>query len=217
MKRLRLNSLAQKMTFYYGSVFFFLIVLLALVYYAMAYYSFLDHHLRMSDQLAKIVSKQSDNVIDTANKLEVRILESQSILDYIFHKAQTHSVSEDWKFRETLYSITGYNYEFYHMNIVNLSESTIHTFGEEYSYKPYTITQEALDNIIKPTIHMEGSRNILAPGNGCLYAPVEDIPVLTVSRGFGQYPLSQKTAIIEIQLKAETFENIASGTLYAYE
>ncbi len=217
MKKIHLNSLAQKMTVYYGSVFFFLIVLLTFVYYFTAYHTFLDNHVRSSSQLAKIISRQTDDLVDNANKLEVRMLESKEVLKYVFELAQTQTVKEDWNFRETLYAITGYNYEFYHMNIINLNEGTIHTFGEEYTYKPYTIPPEIQESLVEPTLLLDGRKRIFTPNEGCLYAPVMDVPVLCVSRSFGQYPLSQKTAIIEIQVKEESIQKQISGTLVTYE
>ena len=171
MKKHNFNSLSQKMTFSYGCMFFFLVILLAFIYYAIAYYSFLDHHIRMSNQLAKVISRQVDDAIDTANRLQVRVLESRSISDYIFDKARTGSVAEDWKFRENLYAITGYNYEFYHMNIVNLEEGTIHTFGEEYSYKPYTASQQVQDEIIAPHAGLRGEQKYPPARKGLLVCP----------------------------------------------
>ncbi len=217
MKKIHLHSLAQKMTVYYGSVFFFLIVLLTFFYYFTAYNTFLDNHIRTSDQLAKIISKQTDDLIDTANKLEVRMLESKEVLKYVFELAQTQTVKKDWDFRETLYAITGYNYEFYHMNIVNLNEGTIHTFGEEYTYKPYTVSPEIQKFIVEPTLSLDGRKRIFVPEEGCLYAPIKDVPVLCVSRSFGQYPLSQKTAIIEIQVKEDSIQKQISDILVTYE
>ena len=140
----------RKITFSYSIVFFFLIILLSIIYYFTAYHNFLQNHTRISRQLAKTISNQIDTQGSKFNNLEIRILESEEIMKYIFEEAKQHNVVSDWEFRKNLYAITGYNYEFYQLNIVNLNESTIHTFGEEYYYKPYTITRNVQENIIEP-------------------------------------------------------------------
>ena len=92
------------------------------------------------------------------------------ILDYIFDHASEQSVAQEWQFRDDLYSIVGYNYEFYHMNIVNLEDSTIHTFGESYYYMPYTLTGEIKTDIVDPTLELNGAKNIIPPSKPYSFA-----------------------------------------------
>lgn len=217
MKKIHPNSLKGKISFAYGAVFFFLIILLSVVYYFTAYHTFLETHIGTTRQLVKIISNQVDEKIQSANALEKRVLESDDIMEYIFEKAKLGNVAYDWQFRKDLYAITGYNYDFYHMNIVNLSDSSILTFGEEYYYKPYTITSGMQTDLIDPVIRLDGAKLILPPDNGCLYEPLEDTPVTSICRSFSRYPLSQKTALIEIQLSEQSFEKIITDILYQFE
>ncbi|WP_050639093.1 MULTISPECIES: sensor histidine kinase [Clostridia] len=217
MKKLHQNSLMGKITFSYSIVFFFLIILLSIIYYFTAYHNFLQNHTRISRQLAKTISSQIDAQGSNFNNLEIRILESEDIMKYIFEEAKQHNVVSDWEFRKNLYAITGYNYEFYQMNIVNLNESTIHTFGKEYYYKPYTITRNVQENIIEPTLELDGAKIIIPPNKGCLYAPVKDVPIISVCRAFSRYPLSKKTGIIEIQVTEASLEKLINDNLYALE
>lgn len=217
MKKIRQNSLMGKITFSYSIVFFLLIILLSVIYYFTAYNNFLQNHTKISKQLAKTISNQIDLSGSNFNTLEVRILESDEIMKYIFEEAKEHNVASDWDFRKNLYALTGYNFEFYQMNIVNLNESTIHTFGQEYYYRPYTITRKVQENIIEPTLELDGAKNIVPPGKGCLYAPIKDVPVVSVCRAFSRYPLSQKTALIEIQVTEAAIEEMVLDNIYSLE
>lgn len=217
MKKFHLNSLKRKITFSYAVLFFFLFIVFSMLYYLTAYHTFLDTHARNSEQIAKVISSQTGEYVYTVNSIETRILESEEILDYIFNGAKERDVTKDWQFRKDLYSITGYSYGFYHMNIVNLEEGTLHTFGEEFDYQPYTYSTETVQNVIDPILSQDGARTLLPPGAGCLYAPREKVPVLTVSRCFGRYTLSEKTALIEIQISIESLERMIYNILYDYE
>ena len=213
----KFRSLKTTIAFLYGVVFFVLLIIVCAIYFFTSYYSFLDNHTRSSQQLTKIISNQLDETIDQVNAYQIRILESPDILEYIFEQADEHSVSKEWQFRDDLYSIVGYNYEFYHMNIVNLEDSTIHTFGESYYYMPYTLTSDVEENIVAPTLELNGAKNIIPPSEPCLYAPREGVSVISVERGFGRYPLAAKTAVIEIQIEESTLEEIISDLLYTYD
>lgn len=217
LKSINFRSLKATIAFLYSVVFFVLLIIVCLIYYFTSYYNFLDNHTRSSQQLTKIISNQLDDTIDQVNAYQVRILESPDILEYIFEQADEHSVTEEWQFRDDLYSIVGYNYEFYHMNIINLEDSTIHTFGESYYYMPYTITYDAMENIVIPTIELDGAKNIIPPSTPCLHAPREGVPVISVERAFGRYPLAAKTAVIEIQIEESTLEDMISDLLYTYD
>lgn len=216
MKKLYKNSLNGKITFSYGVVFFFLFIVLSVIYYFTSYYTFLMTHKDTSKQLSKIISSQIDDYIESANAIEKRILESDEILNYIFTEASERDVKKDWEFRNNLYAITGYSYNFYHMNIVNLSDQTVLTFGEEYDYKPFTPTSEMTKNIITPSLTLDGSLKIIPPEDGCLYAPRKDVPVFAVTRSFGRYYLTAKNALIEIQLSLDSISSLIGNILYDY-
>lgn len=210
------NSLTWKITFSYGLLFFFLVIVISTIYYFTAYHNFLKTHSETSRQLAKIISNQTDERVETANAIQKRILESEDILQYIFSEVHERDVTKDWKFRQNLYSITGYNYEFYHLNIVNLSDSFLLPFGEEYYYKEYQMDTDTYQKIVEPTLLLDGALNILPPDTGCLYAPHDEVPVFSLLRSFGRYPLGTKNAIIEIQLSVNSLENMVSNILYTY-
>lgn len=216
MHRLYKNSLNGKITFSYGAVFFFLFIILSVLYYFTSYHNFLITHKNTSKQLSKIISSQLDTYVDNADAIEKRILESDEILNYIFNEAAEYDVKKDWAFRNNLYSIFGYSYNFYHMNIVNLSNQTLLTFGEEYDYKPFVCTSEMKKNIIAPSLTLDGSLNIIPPEDGCLYAPRQDVPVFTITRSFGRYPLTTKNALIEIQLSVDSLSRLIENILYDY-
>lgn len=217
LRSINFRSLKAMIALLYGVVFFILLIIVCAVYFLTSYYNFLSTHINSSQQLTKIISSQVDGMLDQVNAYEVRILESPDILDYIFDHASEQSVAQEWQFRDDLYSIVGYNYEFYHMNIVNLEDSTIHTFGESYYYMPYTLTPEITTDIVEPTLELNGAKNIIPPSNPCLYAPREDVPVISLARAFGRYPLAAKTAVIEIQIEVSALEDMISDLFYTYD
>ncbi len=217
LRSINFRSLKAMIALLYGVVFFILLIIVCAVYFLTSYYNFLSTHINSSQQLTKIISSQVDGMLDQVNAYEVRILESPDILDYLFDHASEQSVAQEWQFRDDLYSIVGYNYEFYHMNIVNLEDSTIHTFGESYYYMPYTLTPEITTDIVEPTLELNGAKNIIPPSTPCLYAPREDVPVISLARAFGRYPLAAKTAVIEIQIEVSALEDMISDLFYTYD
>ena len=217
VRSINFRSLKAKIALLYSAVFFILLVIVCGIYFFTSYYNFLNSHINSSRQLTKIISNQLNEMLDKVNAYEVRILESPDILEYIFDGASEQSVQKEWQFRDDLYSIVGYNYEFYHMNIVNLEDSTMHTFGESYYYMPYTVTPEIEEAVIAPTLELNGAKNIIPPSEPCLYAPREDVPVISLTRAFGRYPLAAKTAVIEIQIEVAALEDMISELFYTYD
>lgn len=215
--RLLRHSLNSKIFFAYGAVFLLLVIIAANFYYLTSYHNFLENRRRTSSQLAKIISNQTDQYIEKVNSIQKRILENDSMIQYIFEEASLHDVTKDWAFRKGIYSITGYDLDFYHMNIVNLADNTLITFGQEYYYKPYTPDPEVHDKLIQPILDLNGAKRIATPSDPVLYEPDPDKEVFTLSRSFGRYSLSIPKAIIEIQMNVDKLQSIIANTLLNFE
>ena len=215
--RLAHHSLSSKIFFAYGAVFLLLVIIASNFYYLTSYHNFLENRRRTSSQLAKIISNQTDQYIDKVNSIQKRILENESMIQYIFEEAPLHDVSKDWAFRKGIYAITGYDLDFYHMNIVNLADNTLITFGQEYYYKPYTLSQEVRDRLVQPVLDLNGAKQIAPPSAPVLYEPDSDKEVFTLRRSFGRYSLSIPKAIIEIQMNVDKIRDIIANTLLNFE
>ncbi len=103
------------------------------------------------------------------------------------------------------------------MNIVNLADNTLITFGQEYYYKPYTPDPEVHDKLIQPILDLNGAKRIATPSDPVLYEPDPDKEVFTLSRSFGRYSLSIPKAIIEIQMNVDKLQSIIANTLLNFE
>ena len=212
-----LHSIQSKIFLAYGSIFLLLIILVSFVYYSTSYQNFLENRAHTSRQLSKIIAAQTDQYLNSLNSIQKRILESEDILSYIFEEASGRNVLKDRAFRQNIYSITGYDLDFYHMNIYNMQEQTLLTFGQNYDYRDYEISDELKQNLIEPVVGKNGGLYLEPLGQDVLFCPVKDaVPTVSLLRAFGRYALTTPKAVIEIQASYSKLESIISDMVLSY-
>lgn len=211
-----LHTIQAKIFLSYGSIFLLLIFLVSIIYYSTSYRNFLENQAHTSRQLSKIISSQLQQYLDSVNDIQKRILESEDILSYIFEDAQKKNVVLDRKFRENIYSITGYDFDFYHMNIYNLEDHTLLTFGQNYDYKEYTPESSVEKSLIKPALEKSGAICLFPMNTAPLYSPVKDTPTASLLRAFGRYSLTTPKAVLEIQVSFSRIQEIIADTVLSY-
>lgn len=210
------NSIQSRIFLAYGTVFLLLILLVSAVYYATSYRNFLSAQTRTSQQLSKLVAGQISQYLDNLNSIQKRILESEEILTYIFEDAPKRDVLLDRAFRQNIYSITGYDFDFYHMNIYNLEDETLLTFGQSYNYQDYHVDAEVYRQLVDPAIEENGAIFLTALEDPALYEPVGDTDTISMLRAFGRYSLTIPKAIIEIQVSFDKIQEIISDTVLSF-
>lgn len=210
------HSIQSKIFLAYGSIFLLLMVLVSVVYYTTSYQNFLENRAHTSRQLSKIISSRTDQYLDSLNSIQKRILESEDILTYIFEEAKEKNIILDRAFRQNIYSITGYDLDFYHMNIYNMEDRTLLTFGQNYDYREYKISDKAENGLIHPTLERNGALYLQPLGQEALYCPVKDTLTVSLLRAFGRYSLTTPKAVIEIQAGYNKLESIISDMVLSY-
>ncbi|MDO4276845.1 MAG: histidine kinase [Eubacteriales bacterium] len=210
------HSIQSKIFLAYGSIFLLLMILVSVVYYTTSYQNFLENRGHTSRQLSKIVSAQTEQYLDSLNSIQKRILESEEMLTYIFEGARQQNIVLDRAFRQNIYSITGYDLDFYHMNIYNMEDETLLTFGQNYDYRKYEISDQVRNNLINPVIDKSGALCLTALGQEVLYRPIEDVSTVSLLRAFGRYSLTTPKAVIEIQASYNKLESIISDLVLSY-
>lgn len=210
------KSIQSRIFLAYGSIFLLLILLTSGIYYSTSYHSFLESHTRTSRQLSKLVAGQISNYLDSVNNIQKRILESEDILAYIFNDAEKKDVLLDRAFRENIYRITGYDLDFYHMNIYNLENHTLLTFGQSYTYQDYTPAEAVTETLIQPALAQNGAIYLSSLEEQALYVPVKDTPTISMLRAFGRYSLTTPRAVIEMQISYDKIQEIIADTVLSY-
>ncbi|MFV0504102.1 MAG: sensor histidine kinase [Lachnospirales bacterium] len=211
------NSIGTKIFASYGLIFSLLIIFISILYYFISYNGFLENHTNSSKQISKIISTQVNQYFESLNKIQKRMLESNEILEYIFEEDLYKNAISTRSFIDNIYTIVGYDFEFYHMNIFNLKDDYLISFGQNYSNKPYNIPPQIYKDIVKPTINLSGAKNIIPTNEANIYSPNEDTETLSICRAFGRYPLSTPRAIIEIQVDLKYINKLVTDYLVPYD
>ncbi|MDD3402763.1 MAG: histidine kinase [Hespellia sp.] len=154
--------------------------------------------------------------MELLNSEQKRILESEDILEYIFTPKEELTFQDEKEFYQNLYNIVGYDYSFFHMNIINLESNTLTTFGREYLTHPYEPETSEQKQIIKDVLALDGSRLIQPSTSGSLYSADPDTETISLLRAFGRYPLTTSKAIIEIQIDVNSIGSLIADTLTAF-
>lgn len=218
MKTKHISSIQSKIFISYGFLILAIIILAGNLYYFTAYSGYVKNYENTSRQLSKIMSRQVDEYIERINEVQKKFLESESIREYIFEDAKAQNFLYDKAFQKIIYTISGYDFDFYHMNFLNLEDNTLITFGQRYSYVPYTITPEIADSVINPAVLLRGAKYIIPSGKGSLYK-TDKTPTISLVRSFPRFSdsLSEPKGIIEIQMDYHAIESLISDTLLSYD
>lgn len=211
-----LHSIQSKIFLSYGSIFLLLILLVSLLYYNTSYENFLKNQEHTSRQLSKIITTQINQYLDSVNTIQKRILESEDILTYIFEDAAKHDVLLDRAFRQNIYEITGYDFDFYHINIYNIPDQTLLTFGQNYDYIEYCPDAKVEQELLQPTIQKNGAIHLSPLNAPVVYCPVPDTATISLLRAFGRYSLTIPKAVIEIQISYQRIQEIITDTVLSY-
>lgn len=221
MKTGRFSSIRSKIFIPYISILSIVILITSAAYYFLSYNTFIKNYIRSSGQHTQIVSAQLTNYLEELNGQQKRIIDSEAIRFYIFEQAKEQSLSDERAFHENIYNIAGYDFPFYHINIVNLEEQSLITFGQEYLYHPsFTPAEPGQKELIDTIVSQKGKKVIMPPPakEDCyFYSPAPNEAVFSLFRSFGRYPLSSRSAIIEFQISLNDVASLLSKTLSSFE
>ena len=213
----RFSSIKAKIFTYYGIVFLILMLLIVSLYYYTAYNTFLSNYTNTSAQLSKIISNEITNYFDDINAIQKKLLESDSIREYIFNEAKERNAVKDRNFTNMIYSIVGYDFEFYHINILNLEDDTLLTFGQKYGYETYHPSTDTKRQIIDPILDRKGNKFITPTNSGTIYEVTPDVKTLSYSRAFSRYFLTPPKGILEIQISYGMLESLVDKSLLSFQ
>lgn len=219
-KHKRFTSIKTRIFVSYGSVILILIILASFLYYFTAYHSFIENYRNTSRQLSKIVSQQLDQYFDRLNDVQKKLLESNEIRDYVFENVARRDLPYDRQFQNLIYTIAGFDFPFYHMNILNLNNNTLVTFGNKYEpIFDYQITPDTYENLVEPALEMRGSKLIVAPGKGRFFTVEPEVDTISFVRAFPRYrdSLSDPKGIMELQVNLDTIDTLIDNILLSYD
>lgn len=216
MKANLFSSIKTKIFLSYGSIILLLTLFTSFLYYFVSYNTFVKNYTATSRQSTKIISHQIEQTFDNINVLQKKMLESDVVREYVFENAARRKLAFDRAFQNTIYTICGYDFEFFHMNILNLEDNHLITFGQRYDYQPYELTSSIKQDLIQPTINLNGAKNIMPTDSGTIYKIDKDVHTISMLRCFGRYALTIPKAVIEIQINYNTLDRVISDTIYSF-
>lgn len=221
MKARHFSTIRSKIFIPYISILTVVIVLTSLAYYFLSYNTFIKNYTRNSVQNTRIVSQQITNYLNSLNSQQKRIIDSEAVRRYIFEQAEEQSLSAERVFYDNIYNIVGYDFNFYHINILNLDNKSLITFGQEYLYHPsYEITDTMQEDIIDIVVSENGKKVIFPTpqkDSFYIYNIASGEPAFSFFRSFGRYPLSARRGIIEFQVSLNDIAGLISDTLASFE
>lgn len=219
MKLRHISTIQKKIFIPYISIILVLIIVTSYAYYFLSYNTFLKNFTQNSRQHTQIVSSQISNYINTLNEQQVRILNSEAIMQYIFEESKERSFTAEKAFYDNMYSILGYDFKFYHINILNITDNSLITFGQEYLYHPYEISKPVQENVIDVVLAQNGKKVILPPlpeKSAFLYRTGNGDSTFSICRSFSRHPLTPPRAIIEMQVSLDDIASLISDTLASF-
>lgn len=221
MRSRHFSTIRSKIFIPYISILTVVILLTSAAYYFLSYNTFIKNYTRNATQHTQIVSGQITDYLEDLNSQQKRIIDSEAIRLYIFEQAAGQSLSAERTFHDNMYNITGYDFNFHHINILNLDDSSLITFGQEYRYHPACQTDDAVQaDLIDTVCTMNGRKVIFPPlpeGTAYLYSVTPDEAAFSLCRSFGRYPLSTRNGIIEFQVSLDDIASLISDTLSSFE
>lgn len=199
-----------------SSMILIIIIASMLLYYFTMSRNFAEQYTASSVQLTKIISGRLDQTIETTNSLQKRILESDTVRVYALEDLPSINHNDIYlrqrEFEQAIFGIAGYDYGFYHMNIITL-EGWLISFGQEYNFKQIDF-DASLNDWMNPILDKNGSPYIasfITPKLG------EKRPSISLCRAFSRYPLNEPKAIIEIQIDLQSLEKEIDNILASYD
>lgn len=219
MKSRHISTIQKKIFIPYISIILVLIIVTSCAYYFLSYNTFLKNFTQNSRQHTKIVSSQITNYINILNEQQVRILNSEAIMQYIFEESKERSFAAEKDFYNNMYSIVGYDFKFFHINILNMTDNSLITFGQEYLYHPYEISKSVQENVIDVVFAQNGKKVILPPlpeKSAFLYRGGNGDSTFSICRSFSRHPLTPPRAIIEMQVSLDDTSSLISDTLASF-
>lgn len=221
MRSTHFSTIRSKIFIPYISILTVVILLTSAAYYFLSYNTFIKNYTRNSVQHTQIVSRQLTDYLEDLNSQQKRIIDSEAIRLYIFEQAAEQSLSAERIFHDNMYNITGYDLNFHHINILNLDDGSLITFGQEYRFHPSCHPKDtALTNLVDLISAANGKKVILPPPQenaAYLYSVTPDEPSFSLCRSFGRYPLSSRNGIIEFQVSLNDIAALISDTLSSFE
>ncbi len=192
------------------------IIIGAYFYYYTVSTRFVSNYIKTSAQLTQIMSSRFDQIVKQVDSLQQRILETESIREYTFDSSPYDGelMLKQRNFEKTIYSMAGYDYGFYHMNILT-KDGILISFGQSYLREQITVTPEIMDQIMLPVFQQTGSKYLGTLTHPKLYQGT--VPTVSVSRSFSRHALNEPKAMIEILISVTTLDNAVKNTMSSYD
>lgn len=211
MRRISFRSIQTRIFFYISFIVMGVIAGAIFLYLFTTSYNMRSSYIETSNQMAKILSARLDDVAKQTNAIQVKILESDKVREYVFSGfsgPQDEVLQKRRNFEETILAIAGYDYPFYHMTIYTLDGNIIN-FGRSYDYASEIQLAPPQQEYVRAIIQNRGNRYLTGLDTQKLYS--EDASA-ALARAFSRYHLNEPRAVIELQIShAELNRTISSG------
>ncbi|MWV43996.1 hypothetical protein GRF59_10150 [Paenibacillus sp. HJL G12] len=207
----RFRTVQAKLFMAYASLITLLIIIFVTSYYLYVSRVLEQKASESIHQLSLNISDKFDAELKNMDAIAERIITSDSLRTYFFENAD-NPAKELYNRRNisnTLFSITGYPFQFYQIHIYGLNGKFIE-FGKNFDVSrlsPETIQGQAW---IHATLNQDGRRTIIPPRKDD-WDPKTTI--LSVSRAFTEVLGEPMDNIVEIQQDYGIFENIVNRSI----
>ncbi len=171
-----------------------------------------------SNQMAKLLSARLDTAVRQVDSLQVRIIESEAVRDYVFSDFAAARFTGDIYtkqrlFEQEIFTIAGYDYPFYNLSILTQTGELLY-FGRQYSFAHPEEPPPGWADYYADISARRGYK-YLAPLNAeKLY---HEAPSVAVCRSFSRYPLNEHRAVMELQIADATLRDLVDATLLSYQ
>lgn len=208
----RFRTVQAKLFMVYASLITLLIIIFVTSFYLYVSRVLEQKAAESIHQLSLNISDKFDAEIKNMDAIAERIITSDSLRTYFFENAD-NPAKELYNRRNisnTLFSITGYPFQFYQIHIYGLNGKKFIEFGKNFDVS--RLSSEAIQGQawIHATLAKDGRRTIIPPRKDD-WDP--NTTILSVSRAFTEVLGEPMDNIVEIQQDYSIFENIVNRSI----
>lgn len=210
MKQIR--TVQFKLFFVYASLITLLIVIFVTSFYLYVSSALEKKASESIHQLSLNISDKFDVELKSMDAIAGRIITSDNLRTYFFESPDSpyKELNNGRNISNTLFSITGYPFEFYQINIFRTNGKLIQ-FGENFNMSqlsPYTIQSQVWVNL---TLKEDGRKTVIPPR--ITDWDQSNTIVLSVSRAFSEVLGKQLDSIVEVQQDFSVFQNLVNRSI----
>lgn len=208
----RIRTVQAKLFIVYAGLITLIIIIFAASFYLYVSRALEQKASESIHQLSLNISDKFDVELRNMDAIAGRVITSDSLRTYFFEHADNPSkeLNNRRNLSNTLFSITGYPFQFYQINIFGINGRFIE-FGKNFDV--YQLVPETF--ITRPWIHdtlvEDGRRAIIPPRKNDW--DHTNTTVLSVSRAFTEVLGEPLDSIVEIQQDYRVFENIVNRSI----